>query len=349
MRIAFILPAYNIGGPQTVVKILAENYASSGHYVKLFYFDDKLGNNFKCEVEKISILNWTKLIDFDIIHTHGIRPDLFVFLHKRKLSAKTISTLHCYMRKDLQYIYGVLPSILISKLWNLILIRQDKVVALSKHMLNYYKNFLFNKNISYVYNSVTNESQEGEELLEEELNRILELKTDFTLLGNISYFIKRKGLDQIISLLEKDSNLACLFVGDGPEKNNLEILAKEKKVYDRCYFIGFKAKPQNLLQFIDIYIMPSHTEGFPIAVLEAAIHKKAIVCSNLPVYNELFSEKEILTYQLNDINDLYNIVQKIKPQLTVYGRNVSDKVMESYMPQNLCGGYMSIYAELLKN
>jgi len=349
MRIAFILPAYNVGGPQTVVKILVNNYLEGGHYVKLFYFDDKLGNSFKCDVEQITIFDWKKVQGFDIIHTHGIRPDLFIFLNKRRLSAKAVSTIHCYFKEDLKYIYGTIPSFFLSIFWNLFLIRHNKVVVLSKHMLEYYKKKLINKNLSYVYNSAIERAEINQKLSIEEENIINNLKSKYLVLGNISYLIKRKGLDQIIKLLVLDKSLCCIFIGDGPERENLENLAISNCVSDRCYFLGFRNNPQYILQYFDIYVMPSHSEGFPIAILEAAMHKKTIVCSNLPIYNELFNDYEILTFKLNQINDLYDVIQKAKTRTQFYGNNIYKKVQSSYMANSLATGYMDIYTNLLKN
>jgi len=349
MKIAFILPAYNVGGPQTVVKILAHNYLNEGHYVKLFYFDNKIGNSFECDVEQITIFDWEKVIGFDIIHTHGIRPDLFIFINKRRLAAKAVSTIHCYFKEDLKYIYGTIPSFFLSIIWNFLLIRHNKVVVLSKHMLDYYKRKLLNKKLSYVHNSAIERIEIDQKLSIEEENIIKNLKSKYLVLGNISYLIKRKGLDQIIKLLVLDNSLCCIFVGDGPERENLENLAKMYCVSDRCYFMGFKNNPQYMLQYFDIYVMPSHSEGFPIAILEAAMHKKAIVCSNLPIYKELFNDDEILTFRLNQINDLYDVIQKAKTQTRFYGNNIYKKVQLSYTANSLANSYMNIYTTLLRN
>ena len=50
--------------------------------------------------------------------------------------------------------------------------------------------------------------------------------------------------------------------------------------------------------------MPSYSEGFPLAMLEAASMQKAIVCSDIPVFREIFSEQEIVTFELDNTNSL---------------------------------------------
>ena len=95
-----------------------------------------------------------------------------------------------------------------------------------------------------------------------------------------------------------------LHCGDGKERQPLQELAQTLGVADRVLFVGRKPAGFRFLQLADIFVMPSYSEGFPLAMLEAASMQKAIVCSDIPVFREIFSEQEIVTFELDNTNSL---------------------------------------------
>ena len=70
-------------------------------------------------------------------------------------------------------------------------------------------------------------------------------------------------------------------------------------VADRVYFFPYQEFPCNYLHYFDIYMMPSYSEGFGMAMVEAALGGKAIVCSDIPVFHEIFNENEVRFFTLD--------------------------------------------------
>jgi len=87
--------------------------------------------------------------------------------------------------------------------------------------------------------------------------------------------IKEKNVDVLINsiaLLKADfPKIKCCIVGDGPEKEKLVALTKEKKVYQNFEFPGFQ-EYEALIKKIKaskILVLPSSREGFGMVVIEA--------------------------------------------------------------------------------
>ena len=139
MKIAFILPSLANKGPGIVVKDLCEGLQKIGHRCKVFYFDDIKGLEISCEVEQIKFFQKINFAEWDIIHTHMLRPDLWVFLHRPligKRNQKFITTIHQNIKDSLTLDYGKFKASFFGKLWRLSLKRFDNVVVLTQSHMN---------------------------------------------------------------------------------------------------------------------------------------------------------------------------------------------------------------------
>ena len=92
----------------------------------------------------------------------------------------------------------------------------NKIVVLSNHAKNYYKDILFNKSIDFIYNGLSFNNN-YENVLEQELFDNTK-KNGQEIIGTSAY---RKGLHQIIEVLPLFKDLTFVIIGDGPEKKIL--------------------------------------------------------------------------------------------------------------------------------
>jgi glycosyltransferase involved in cell wall biosynthesis len=60
-----------------------------------------------------------------------------------------------------------------------------------------------------------------------------------------------------------------LLIGDGPEREALERLCGELGVAPRVLFSGFRPDARRLLSLMDLFVLPSRSEGLPVSLLEA--------------------------------------------------------------------------------
>ncbi len=95
------------------------------------------------------------------------------------------------------------------------------------------------------------------------------LLKDFVLIS-IGDLNDNKNTATIISALQKTpDNCHILICGEGPLKQNLISLAKEKGVDTRCHFLGFRKDIKDLLYISDAFVMASKREGLPRSTMEA--------------------------------------------------------------------------------
>jgi glycosyltransferase involved in cell wall biosynthesis len=98
-------------------------------------------------------------------------------------------------------------------------------------------------------------------------------------------------LAEILSAM-RANNWAMTFVGDGPLRADLERLLRAKGLADKCEFRGWldAAAVQECLGCHDVLLMPSLSEGLPVAGIEAVSRGLAMAGSNIPGLGDLIED-----------------------------------------------------------
>ena len=85
----------------------------------------------------------------------------------------------------------------------------------------------------------------------------------------------------LAQLQDTDANVALVVVGDGPLRGELERCALEAGVAERVRFLGDRDDVHRLLPGLDLFALPSRSEGYSIALLEAAASALPIVATDV--------------------------------------------------------------------
>ncbi|GAB5540079.1 MAG: N-acetyl-alpha-D-glucosaminyl L-malate synthase BshA [Salibacteraceae bacterium] len=112
------------------------------------------------------------------------------------------------------------------------------------------------------------------------------------LIMHVSNFRKVKRVEDVVKVFagirdKKEAQL--LLIGDGPERSNVEEMCRALGICEDIHFFG---KSKNIEQFLvngDLFILPSETESFGLAALEAMAARMPVISSNtggLPEVNE---------------------------------------------------------------
>jgi glycosyltransferase involved in cell wall biosynthesis len=305
MKIAYIIPSLENKGPNVFTKYLIDALVNSDkiEHVQVFYFNsmtEGVGDlKFSVPVKKISLLDKIDFDNYDVIHTTMLKPDLYAFINKRYVKNKLIVSMHNYFSIDLGMLYPKWRAALYTFLWKFVLKNTERIVVSSTDMLNYYSDFL-NQKVKFemiTYGVSKRIFQTVDEAIE-----LLSLKEKYKVLGSCGLLIKRKGFQQLIEFLVKNPDYAFILIGDGDERANLESLVKENQLADRFIFLGFKSNSIDYYQYFDLFIMCSYSEGFGLAMLEALSQGIPLVCSDLPIYNDFFNNKNVRLFKPGDEN-----------------------------------------------
>lgn len=341
MKIAFIITSLANKGPILVVKDLVTVMNLHGHQCFVYYFDEIKEVDFHCPTQKIGFCSTIDFNSFDIVHSHGLRPDIYVFIHKPKnCQSRCISTLHNFVLQDLKAQYNSFVSYTFGHLWMRLLCRHEKIIVLSNVAKDYYARWFPLKKLNVVYN--TRILDEKENLLPDEMMKLLHFKHDSFLLGVNALLTPRKGIDLILRSIPFIEKVKLWIVGNGKSYSALYNLAQELKIHDRVCFAGYKKNAYRYLPYYDCYIMSSRSEGFPLSLLEAAIYKKNIICSNIPIFKEIFNDNDVTFFEIENVDSLVDAIKKV---MTVdKSESVHKRFGEDYSPEAFYLRHLSVYS-----
>lgn len=104
----------------------------------------------------------------------------------------------------------------------------------------------------------------------------------------VGRLIHRKGLDLVFDALTQipeDINFNLKILGKGPKLKEYQEEIEKKGVEGKVQFLGEKVNPFPYVNNADIFLLPSRSEGFPNALLEAMALGKTVIaadCNNGP-------------------------------------------------------------------
>lgn len=108
-------------------------------------------------------------------------------------------------------------------------------------------------------------------------------KDEERIVTHISNFRKVKRIPDVIHIFDKIQQqlpAKLIMVGEGPEKENAERLCESLGITDRVIFLGNSNEIDKILCFSDLFLLPSESESFGLAALEAMINKVPVISSN---------------------------------------------------------------------
>ena len=300
MKIAYLIAHLGRTGVNGVVLDLVNQMQAHHHSCTVFFLEkDGQGIVYPCEM--VCLKEMKQLKGYDIVHTHGLKPEIFMFKRlwkgrgKEFAQTRFVTTLHCYCFQDFFDLYGKVKGAMMGFAFIMVKAAFDRVVCLSKDMMRYYEHWLPKRKLTYAYN--TRDVCLGNlTLSEDEQNMIQTFKGEATLIGMNCVLLYRKGIDvmlRALALLPQEYKL--LIVGEGKEQATFKQMAQSLGLNGRVLFAGQHPDAYRFLPYYDIYAMPSRSEGFPLVLLEAAACGTKVVSSSLPVVKECFSDNEVVT------------------------------------------------------
>jgi N-acetyl-alpha-D-glucosaminyl L-malate synthase BshA len=103
------------------------------------------------------------------------------------------------------------------------------------------------------------------------------------ILTHISNFRKVKRVQDVIHVFERVRQkipATLLLIGDGPERNAMEALCRQLGLCDEIRFLGKQEAVEEILAISDLFLLPSESESFGLAALEAMACEVPVISSN---------------------------------------------------------------------
>ena len=111
--------------------------------------------------------------------------------------------------------------------------------------------------------------------------------TDKFVIGHVGRFRPQKNHSFIIDIFkevcEKEPNSILLLVGDGPLENDIKKKVNSLELEDKVKFLGARDNVNDLMQAMDVFVLPSLYEGFGIVLIEAqASGLECVISESIP-------------------------------------------------------------------
>jgi N-acetyl-alpha-D-glucosaminyl L-malate synthase BshA len=140
------------------------------------------------------------------------------------------------------------------------------------------------------------------------------------------------------------------MVGDGPEKEEAENLCFKLGISDKVIFFGNSNEIDKILSFTDLFLLPSETESFGLAALEAMAWGVPVISSNtggLPEVN-FDGISGYLSVAGNTQEMAQNAIKILKNETTLLKfKNNATTIAQRFDIKNIVSLYENLYNEVL--
>lgn len=156
-------------------------------------------------------------------------------------------------------------------------------------------------------------------------------------LVHVSNFRPVKRIGDIIKIFAAVNNelpAHLLLIGDGPERSNAEGLVRELKLEDRVSFLGKQESFVPLLQLAHLFLLPSESESFGLAALEAMSCGLPVIGSRVQGVPEVVIHGE--NGFLSDVGDVNDMAQNAltllrdKELLAKFSRSARERAVSEF-------------------
>jgi N-acetyl-alpha-D-glucosaminyl L-malate synthase BshA len=113
--------------------------------------------------------------------------------------------------------------------------------------------------------------------------RVMMAKDNEKIITHISNLRKVKRVQDVVSIfynIQKQIPAKLMLVGEGPEREKIERQCERLGILDRVIFFGKSNEIDKILCFSDLFLLPSETESFGLAALEAMASSVPVISSN---------------------------------------------------------------------
>ena len=151
-----------------------------------------------------------------------------------------------------------------------------------------------------------------------ELRESLGIPEKAFVIGNVARFVEGKNQLLIAKVVEKwvnnyNNNVVGLFVGDGPQKNEIKQWCDNHFITQYVLFTGNRSDPESLYNCMDVFCLPSDFEGLGIVAIEAqACGVPCLVSTGVPDEANM----HCVPYEAVSINEFIDSCPQIMERLS---------------------------------
>ena len=286
--VVFSFPPNWVGGTEIATYNIAKHLSENCHDVHVITSLDKgmqeVSSEFGFKVHRLSynkINRFLKVIQFwykIFFRIYRIKPDI---VHIQAVGNGMPAFFAKLVFKVPYVVWGQGNDVYLSwpfkkAISKIVLSNADFVIALTDHMKEKMQEICM-RPVKVISNGIDIKKFHSDKKRES----ISELTIMFV--GRLDPIKGVKYLIQAMSIVKNYQNIKLIVIGDGEEKKELKELVSMLNLSDCVYFTGLidNEKIPEYMSQADIFVLPSLSEGFPVASLEAMASGLPIVATNV--------------------------------------------------------------------
>jgi N-acetyl-alpha-D-glucosaminyl L-malate synthase BshA len=299
------------------------------------------------------LVDMVKLYKIELLHVHYAIPHAYAgymakqMLKDEGINIPMVTTLH---GTDITLVgnhpfYKPAVSFSINK--------SDVVTSVSQSLKDdTYNLFPIEKDIHVIPNFIELDKIRNESLIS--CQRSVMANKEERIVTHISNFRRVKRIPDVVKIfykIQQQIPAKLMMVGDGPEKAKAEQLCEELGIQDKVIFFGNSNEIDQILSYSDLFLLPSETESFGLAALEAMAWSVPVISSNsggLPEVN--FDGVSGYLSNVGDIENMAENAVKILKEDAVLAqfRTNALNIAKQFDIKNILPLYENLYLQAIK-
>lgn len=295
-----------------------------------------------------TLRRYLKEQSISLIQTHGYKANFYALMASTKSKIPLLATCHPWIKTSRKgRFYASFDKKVLRKFHRIVAISEEvkKELPLSPSLL---------QRVTVIDNGI-DINPFIEKYNSQEIKKEYRIPGNATVIGSVGRLDIEKGheilLDALAPLCKENPLLFVVIAGNGSLKQQLELKAKALGIAEQVRFPGFVQTVHRLLALFDIFILPSLTEGLPMALLEAMAAKRPIIASATGAIPKLIiSHRTGLLVPPGDRNGLQHAIQNLLTNRENAGEmalNAFYKVRVEFNSTKMVDRYKEIYHDLL--
>lgn len=171
---------------------------------------------------------------------------------------------------------------------------------------------------------------------------------------HVSNFRPVKRVDdvvQIFSQVRKSVDCRLVLIGDGPERSRIERMVWDMSLSEHVCFLGKQESFVQVLQQADLFLLPSASESFGLAALEAMSCGVPVIASNVHGIPEVVVDGQ--TGYLSDVGDIDDMARNAVSLLLDsekhkrFSESARQRAISEFSHEEIISRYERYYYEIL--
>ncbi len=328
-----------------------------GFYENIYYHEVRVSEYPLFEYSPYELVLSSKIVDIvkyyklDLLHVHYAIPHASAaymakqILSNQGISIPYITTLHgtdiTLVGKDASFEPVITFAIN----------QSDAVTAVSSSLKeDTISHFKIKKEIEVIPNFIG--AQDYDHELDEGLKKRYAPNGE-KIISHVSNFRAVKRIPDIIdafAIMLKSISGKLLLVGDGPLRHRAEEMCKEHGICDHVYFLGKLKSAKEVLAISDLFMLPSESESFGLAALEAMAAGVPVISTNTGGVPEVVEHnKEGFLSEVGDVKDMAANAVKLLSNTEMHESFKNNAVLKAkrYELEEIVPLYLNLYNRTL--